>query len=123
MLPLHHIHGIVNVLTCALWAGATCEMLPRFDANEVWNRIIKSDLTLFMAVPTIYYKLIAAWEAASARRRHSGFGASATERRKRMSDACAKLRLMVSGSAALPVHMFQKWRRISGHPPYGGLER
>ena len=24
VLPLHHVHGIVNVLTCALWAGARC---------------------------------------------------------------------------------------------------
>ena len=22
-LPLHHIHGIVNVLSCALWSGAS----------------------------------------------------------------------------------------------------
>ncbi|HEV2245245.1 MAG TPA: AMP-binding protein, partial [Terriglobia bacterium] len=29
-LPLHHVHGIINVVSCALWSGATCEMLPRF---------------------------------------------------------------------------------------------
>ena len=22
VLPLHHVHGIINVLTCALWSGA-----------------------------------------------------------------------------------------------------
>ena len=32
-LPLHHVHGIVNVVSCALWSGAVCEMLPRFDAK------------------------------------------------------------------------------------------
>ena len=31
-LPLHHVHGIINVVSCALWSGAVCEMLPRFDA-------------------------------------------------------------------------------------------
>ncbi len=46
--------------------GATCEMLPRFDANAVWERIADGSITLFMAVPTIYVKLITAWEAASA---------------------------------------------------------
>jgi malonyl-CoA/methylmalonyl-CoA synthetase len=61
-LPLHHVHGIINVLSCALWSGATCEMLPRFDANTVWDRIASEDLTVFMAVPTIYVRLIAAWE-------------------------------------------------------------
>ena len=65
-LPLHHVHGIINVVSCALWSGATCEMLPRFDANAVWERIASGSVTLFMAVPTIYVKLIAAWDAAFA---------------------------------------------------------
>jgi malonyl-CoA/methylmalonyl-CoA synthetase len=78
-------------------------MLPRFDANAVWDRIASGSLTLFMAVPTIYVKLIAAWDAASA------------ERRAVLSEACAKLRLMVSGSAALPVSTLERWKEISGH--------
>jgi malonyl-CoA/methylmalonyl-CoA synthetase len=102
-LPLHHVHGIINVVSCALWAGATCEMLPRFDADAVWDTIAKGNLTLFMAVPTMYTKLIAAWEAAS------------PERRKVLSNACAGMRLMVSGSAALPVSTLQRWKEISGH--------
>ncbi|MEH2184056.1 acyl-CoA synthetase [Nostoc sp.] len=103
ILPLHHIHGIINVLTCALWAGAECEILSKFDAETVWNRICDGDLTLFMAVPTIYVKLIAAWETAS------------KERQQIMSEGCAKMRLMVSGSAALPVQVLEKWQSISGH--------
>src|SRR5207253_8555993 len=42
VLPLHHVHGLVNVLTCALWAGERCEMPPggdRFDAEQAWSRI------------------------------------------------------------------------------------
>ena len=53
-LPLHHVHGIINVIACALWSGATCQMLPRFDAGAVWERIAGGSLTVFMAVPTIY---------------------------------------------------------------------
>ena len=102
-LPLHHIHGIVVALTCALWAGATCELLPRFDAEKAWERIVEGSVTLFMGVPTMYAKLIAAWESAS------------PERQQEMSKACAKLRLMVSGSAALPVSVLEKWKHISGH--------
>ncbi len=103
VLPLHHIHGIINILTCALWAGATCEMLPKFDAAVVWAAIAQGDLTLFMAVPTIYAKLIAAWEAAD------------PDQQQVMSAGCAKLRLMVSGSAALPIEILEKWQQISGH--------
>ncbi len=102
-LPLHHIHGIINVVSCALWSGAACEMLPRFDAGAAWERIATGSITLFMAVPTIYVKLIAAWEAAPA------------NRRAELSRACAALRLMVSGSAALPVSTLEQWREISGH--------
>jgi malonyl-CoA/methylmalonyl-CoA synthetase len=103
VLPLHHIHGIINVLTCALWAGAECNMLDKFDAETVWNRICDGDLTLFMAVPTIYVKLIAAWESAP------------KDRQAMMSAGCVKMRLMVSGSAALPVQVLEKWQRISSH--------
>jgi len=105
VLPLHHVHGIINVLACALWAGARCEMLPKFEGDQVWSRIARGDLTLFMAVPTIYGKLIAAWEAAPA------------DRQRAWSKGCAPphMRLMVSGSAALPVQRFERWREISGH--------
>ncbi len=102
-LPLHHVHGIINVVSCALWSGAVCEILPRFDAEIVWERIASGELTLFMAVPTIYVKLIAAWEKAPA------------ERRVAWSDGARKLRLMVSGSAALPVSTLERWREITGH--------
>ncbi|MEE8348382.1 MAG: acyl-CoA synthetase [Acidobacteriota bacterium] len=103
VLPLHHTHGIVNALLCALWAGANCEFLPGFEAVEVWDRFINKDFTLFMAVPTIYSKLTSRWEKAS------------PQERDRMSKSCSKLRLMVSGSAALPIDMFEKWHHISGH--------
>ncbi len=103
LLPLHHIHGIINVLTCALWSGAECHMLPKFDAETVWQRISDRDLTLFMAVPTIYAKLIAAWSKAS------------KEEQAARSLGCRQMRLMVSGSAALPGHLLETWQQISGH--------
>ena len=103
VLPLHHVHGIINVLTCALWAGATCDVLPSFDADEVWGRFVAGGQTLFMAVPTIYRTLIAAWEAAP------------EARRRTLSAACRQMRLMVCGSAALPVSVLDQWRHISGH--------
>jgi malonyl-CoA/methylmalonyl-CoA synthetase len=103
VLPLHHVHGIVNVLTCALWSGAACEILPRFDADETWRTIESGRLTLFMAVPTVYGRLIAAYDGAD------------EARRERMSAGCRGMRLMVSGSAALPVQTLERWRQISGH--------
>ena len=65
VLPLHHVHGLINVLGCALWSGACCDMLPRFDAELTWERLAAGDLTVFMAVPTIYHRLIASWQSAA----------------------------------------------------------
>ena len=56
-----------------------------------------------MAVPTIYFKLIAYWETLSE--------ADAD----RVSVAMRAFRLMVSGSAALPVAVMERWKAISGH--------
>ena len=103
VLPLHHVHGVINVLLTALWNGACCELAPRFDAEATWARLCSGELSVFMAVPTIYVRLIAAWQAAT------------PERRRAMSAAARRLRLMVSGSAALPVDVLERWRQISGH--------
>lgn len=103
VLPLNHVHGIVNVTLCALAAGAVCEAPGSFDAAAVWERLASGEVTLFMAVPTIYARLTAAWEMAD---RHT---------RVRWSDGAARLRLMVSGSAALPVSTLQRWRELTGH--------
>ncbi len=103
VLPLHHVHGLINIIACALWSGAVCEILPRFDAERVWQRILSGRLTLFMAVPTIYVRLIKAWEESDA------------ERREQLSRAAGALRLMVSGSAALPVPVLERWQELTGH--------
>ncbi len=95
VLPLHHLHGILNALLCPLWAGATCEILPAFDADQVWKRLGSGAVTVFMAVPTVYNKLIAA----------------AGEQPRPLPD----VRLMVCGSAALPVSTLERWRQLTGH--------
>ena len=103
VLPLHHVHGIINGLGSALAVRATCEILPSFDAEAVWARLASGEVTVFTAVPTIYNRLIASWEAAS------------PEAQRRLSDGVRRLRLMMSGSAALPVRTLERWREISGH--------
>jgi malonyl-CoA/methylmalonyl-CoA synthetase len=102
-LPLHHVHGIINGLGSALAVHATCEMLPAFDAEKVWSRLASGEVTVFTAVPTIYNRLIASWEAAS------------PDVQRARSEGVRRLRLMMSGSAALPVQTLERWRQISGH--------
>lgn len=101
-LPLHHIHGIINVTCCALWSGATIEPFAKFDPATILDRVRANAHTVLMAVPTIYVKLIQALEAASPADRAAfvaGF---------------ARLRLMVSGSAALPASVHEQWTALTG---------
>lgn len=101
-LPLHHIHGIINITCCALWSGARIEAFARFDLGAILNRVRADAYTVFMAVPTIYVKLIAALEAAS------------PEERAAITAAFARLRLMISGSAALPASVHEQWTALTG---------
>lgn len=107
VLPLHHVHGVINVLTCALWSGAVCEMMPKFDAKTVWQQFMKDDisdrrsLNLFMAVPTIYAKLIEEYDRMP------------PEQQKLATKACQRFRVMVSGSMALPESIMKRWQVIS----------
>jgi malonyl-CoA/methylmalonyl-CoA synthetase len=102
-LPLHHVHGIINGLGSALAVRATCEILPAFDAEVVWDRLSSGEISVFTAVPTIYNRLIASWDAAS------------PDVQRLRSDGARRLRLMMSGSAALPVRTLERWREITGH--------
>lgn len=103
VLPLHHLHGILNLLSCALWSGARCHIKESFKPEETWDAISRGDFSLFMGVPTIYAKLLAVWDGKSEPER-AAFAA-----------ACRRMRLMVSGSAALPVTVLKRWEEVSGH--------
>lgn len=102
VLPLHHTHGLINACWTPIHAGGCCEMMPRFDATATWTRLASGEITVFTAVPTVYHRLIARWEAAP----------EAT--REAWSAGARRARLMMCGSAALPVHVLARWQEITG---------
>ncbi|XP_064437292.1 malonate--CoA ligase ACSF3, mitochondrial isoform X1 [Mirounga angustirostris] len=109
VLPLHHVHGIVNKLLCPLWVGATCVMLPEFNAQQVWEKLLGCEtprINVFMAVPTIYAKLMDYYDRHFTQPHVQDFVRAVCEE---------KIRLMVSGSAALPLPVLEKWQDITGH--------
>jgi len=103
VLPMHHIHGMVNISCCALYNGAVLEMHRKFEPDIVRFKMSSGELTLFMAVPTIYHKLIEHFETLGQNEKDN------------WQQGMKKMRLMVSGSAALPVSVLEKWNEISGH--------
>lgn len=104
VLPLHHIHGIINGLTASLLSGVTVEMHPKFDPKVIWARWLdKGSSTMFMAVPTIYARLVDYFDTyirGSKRDSATRSGAKA-------------LRLVVSGSAALPTPIKARFEKIT----------
>ena len=102
VLPLHHVHGIINVLSCALWSGACNEFLPRFNEEQIFNIFSAGEVNVFMAVPTIYYKLISYYKTLE------------NKKQLQITESLSKFRLMVSGSAALPISVLEQWKSISG---------
>jgi malonyl-CoA/methylmalonyl-CoA synthetase len=101
-LPLHHIHGIINVLSCGLWSGATVDTFRYFDADVILEQVAKNRYTVFMAVPTIYVKLIQLLRGMPEDQRHG------------IVQGFAEMRLMVSGSAALPASVHEEWTSLTG---------
>ena len=98
-LPLHHIHGIINSLCCPLFVGAKITMLGSFNVDQICEEISSKDFTVFTAVPTIYFSLIDKLEESNDKNIINGF---------------RKMRLMMSGSAALASEIHKKWKNLTG---------
>lgn len=112
-LPLHHVHGFFNSLFAPIYAGSTVEFMPKFSVRGIWQRWRESyppngskaddAITVFTGVPTIYSRLI------------QGYGAMDSDQQAASASAARQLRLMMSGSSALPLPVMQEWEAITGH--------
>jgi malonyl-CoA/methylmalonyl-CoA synthetase len=95
-LPLFHVHGLGNGLHCWFISGCRLRLLPRFEHAKAAETFREFRPTLFFGVPTIYVRLL---EMDGETARETGAG----------------MRLFVCGSAPLPAHVLQDFRRLFGH--------
>jgi malonyl-CoA/methylmalonyl-CoA synthetase len=102
VLPLHHVHGIINVVCCSMWAGAACTFIPTFSPKNIFDLFSTNAINVFMAVPTIYFKLMTYLESLT------------VEEQTALKNQMTTFRLMVCGSAALPVSVMERWEGFSG---------
>ena len=46
-LPLHHMHGLVNVMLCPLFAGGKVSFVDRFEPKIVWEALLCPKLVFY----------------------------------------------------------------------------
>jgi malonyl-CoA/methylmalonyl-CoA synthetase len=92
-LPIFHTHGLFVATHCVLLSGSRMLFVNRFDADTVLDLLPRA--TTMMGVPTFYTRLLAS--------------------PRLTREACAHMRLFVSGSAPLLAETFKEFEARTGH--------
>lgn len=95
-LPLFHVHGLILGVLGPLRRGGSLRHLGRFSAEGV-ARELNDGATMLFGVPTMYHRL-----------------AEALDGDVELAKALGRARLLVSGSAALPVHDHRRITAATG---------
>ncbi len=88
--PLYHAGGLGAFLVPMVTAGGTLVLHADFDPGEIWRTMVAEGCTVALGVPTIWERLSAAPELASA--------------------DLARLRWLISGGAPLPRFVIDRYR-------------
>ncbi|MCL6671766.1 acyl-CoA synthetase [Streptomyces panaciradicis] len=95
-LPLFHVHGLVLGILGPLRRGGSVRHLGRFSTEGV-TRELGAGATMLFGVPTMYHRI-----------------AQALPEEPELAAALGRARLLVSGSAALPVHDHERIAAATG---------
>jgi malonyl-CoA/methylmalonyl-CoA synthetase len=95
-LPLFHVHGLALGLLGPLRRGGELLHLGRFDPARL-AEALEAGATMVFGVPTMYHRLVGEAQAQPA-----------------LAAALGRARLLVSGSAPLPVPDFERIEELSG---------
>ena len=92
-LPIFHTHGLFVASNTVLLAGASMDLLPRFDAGQVLD--LMDEATCLMGVPTFYVRLL--------------------QEQRLTRQTVRNMRLFVSGSAPLLAETHRQFSDRTGH--------
>ncbi|MEU9186277.1 acyl-CoA synthetase [Streptomyces sp. NPDC048484] len=95
-LPLFHVHGLILGILGPLRRGGSVRHLGRFETAGV-TRELNAGATMLFGVPTMYHRI-----------------AETLPDDPALAKALARARLLVSGSAALPVHDHERIAEATG---------
>jgi long-chain acyl-CoA synthetase len=96
VLPLFHSFAQTVQMNAGFAIGATLVLLPRFDAAEALALLLQHRVTVFAGVPTMYWALLNKARADGA------------------ADLAGLLRIALSGAAAMPVDVLQRFWEVFG---------
>lgn len=99
VLPMFHVFAFTTCVLNPLLSGATVTILEKFQPKEVIESLLNDEITVFMGVPTMYILLLEACKN---------------------NVTFSKLRLAVSGGAALPVGVLRQAKNILKLPVVEG---
>ena len=105
VLPLFHIFGQNCIMNAAVFAGISNVLLKRFDSNEVIQCIQKHSVTIFAGVPTMFWNLLNDLN---------------TFKKGEISLLKNHWRIALSGGAAIPVELINKFEKTYGVPIFEG---
>ncbi|NKE60158.1 acyl-CoA synthetase, partial [Lentzea sp. PSKA42] len=95
-LPLFHVHGLILGVLGPLRRGGTLHHLGKFSTDEV-TQALSGDGTMMFGVPTMYHRI-----------------AEEVGENPSLASALRQARLLVSGSAALPVRDHERIAAATG---------
>ncbi|SES25821.1 malonyl-CoA/methylmalonyl-CoA synthetase [Lentzea xinjiangensis] len=95
-LPLFHVHGLILGVLGPLRRGGTLHHLGKFSTEQV-ARALSGDGTMMFGVPTMYHRV-----------------AEEVGDNPELAEALRRARLLVSGSAALPVRDHERIAAATG---------
>ncbi|WP_060204853.1 long-chain-fatty-acid--CoA ligase [Sporosarcina koreensis] len=94
ILPFFHVYGMTTVLVLSVMLGNKMVLIPKFDFDTALKAIDKQKPTLFPGAPTIYIGLLNHPELAKY--------------------DLSSIKACISGSAALPVELQQRFEKVTG---------
>ncbi|XP_017001458.2 malonate--CoA ligase ACSF3, mitochondrial [Drosophila takahashii] len=116
MLPILSMNRMHAALGAVLNVGGNVILQQKFDGHNAWSALLginspsKQRVTLFLAMPIVYKRLIAEYEKM--------FAKDSRMVEYIVNHCRQKIRLMATAFALLPDSVFYRWREITGQNIY-----
>ncbi|XP_020807487.1 acyl-CoA synthetase family member 3, mitochondrial [Drosophila serrata] len=116
LLPILSLNRMNAAVGGILSVGGTVILQQKFDCHNAWSALLginsptKQRVTIFLAMPIVYKRLIAEYDKM--------FAKDSRMVEYILNHCRQRIRLMATGYALLPDSVFQRWREITGQNIY-----